>query len=175
GQPPDFQGRFGELFGQQAKPRNDRRPAPISRLQIQQIDLEGIARLGPFYKDRPVHLIDAAEVQRLDGVQRGVGHDLPTRRLQQIEFDYIPRLHAIDRRDRVIPGQVPLVAGDMDARAERAHRASPFCLLDATVSGIGSYVKVIIITYPSFLSNKVLQPKYYLDNHDNMIYNPTTR
>ena len=57
----------GEVVGQQAEAGDRGGPAPVGRREVEQVDLERVARLGALDLDRAVDLVDALEVERREG------------------------------------------------------------------------------------------------------------
>ena len=53
------QRRFREVIGQQPEAGNAGGPAPIRRAEVEQLDLEAVARLCALDADGPIHLIHA--------------------------------------------------------------------------------------------------------------------
>ena len=111
----------GEVVGQQPEAGDRRRPAPVRRLEVEQIDLERVARLGAVDGDRAVDLVDAVEVERRERRRRRIGSDLAIRGVEAVEFDDVTGAHTGHRRDGRIPRQVVLVARDLDARRRDRH------------------------------------------------------
>ena len=60
----DLVGRIRELVGEQPEARDRRGPAPVGRLEVEQLDLERVAGLRTVDRDGPVDLVDAREVER---------------------------------------------------------------------------------------------------------------
>ena len=119
----DLVGRIRELVREQPETRDRRRPAPVGRLEVEQLDLERVAGLRAVDRDGPVDLVDAREVERrdlLDGRRRG---QRAVARVEQVELDLVAVADGLDRRDRRVPGEVEPVAADMDQWG-RAHRLS---------------------------------------------------
>ena len=56
--------RIREVVGQEAEARDRRGPAPVGGLELEQVDLERVARLRAVDRDGPGDLVDAVEVQR---------------------------------------------------------------------------------------------------------------
>ena len=104
GQPADGQRRVGEFIGQQAEAGDVRGPAPIARLEFEQLDLERVAGLGTFNGDGSVHLVDPREVERGDVADRGGGGDLTARGVKRIDLDDGTARNRGDRLDGSIPG-----------------------------------------------------------------------
>ena len=72
----DAQVRLGELVGQQAEAGEDRRPAPAARVQVEDLDREGVAHLGALDVHRPGQRVDAVPVQARDHARVRAGPDL---------------------------------------------------------------------------------------------------
>ena len=106
--------RVRELVGEEPEPGDDRRPAPARRLEVEQVDLERVARLGAVDRDRPADLVDAIEVQGEELGHAAVGIELAAARVEQIELDDAARVDRRDRLDRRVPRQVVAIAGHMD-------------------------------------------------------------
>ena len=112
-QPGDAQGRIRELVGQQAEARDAGRPAPVGRLELQQLDLQRVARLRAFH-DRPVHRPGRPARSPASGclppwTLRSAGRTRhPGRRTRRC-----CRGHAQDRRDRGVPAQVVGLSSDV--------------------------------------------------------------
>jgi hypothetical protein len=135
GQTRDAQRGIREVVGQEAEARDARRPAPVRRHEVDQLDLEGIAWFGALDGDRPVDLVDAIEIEPGEVLQRRGRGQLPAARVEAVEGDRAARRHRRERGDRRVPGEVELVAGDMERRCCRRHRGPP---RRASVAGPGS-------------------------------------
>ena len=59
----DPQPGVGELVGEKPETRDDRRPAPVLRLEGEELDLEHVARLGALDEHRAAHGVHMAEVE----------------------------------------------------------------------------------------------------------------
>ena len=112
----DLVERGGEVVGQQPEAGDAGGPAPVAGRQLEDVDLERVARLGAGDLDRAVDLVDPVEVERLEVGRRRVGRQLSVRRIEAVEPDDVARRHRRDRRDRRVPGEVGRVARDMDGR-----------------------------------------------------------
>ena len=97
---------IGELVREQAETRDARRPAPVGRPEIEQIDLQGVAGLGAFDGDRSVDLVDAIEIEVGEVVQRRGRRQLPAARIETVERDRAARCHRGDGWDGGVPGEV---------------------------------------------------------------------
>jgi hypothetical protein len=63
GEVEDPQVGIGEVLGEQAEPGQDGRPAPALRVEVEDLDGQGVARLGAVDGDRPGQRIDAVPVR----------------------------------------------------------------------------------------------------------------
>ena len=76
-----------EFVREEAEASDIGRPAPAVWNQLQDVDLERVARLGAGDLDRAVDLVDPAEVERLEVGQRRDGRQLSKRGIEAIEGD----------------------------------------------------------------------------------------
>src|SRR4029079_12711379 len=116
-------GRIRELVGEQPEARDRRRPAPVGRLEGEQVALERVAGLRAVDRDGPVDLVDAREVERRDLLD---GRRLGQRAVagaEQAQLDLVAVADGLDRRDGRVPGEMEPVAADVDQWG-RAHRLS---------------------------------------------------
>ncbi len=114
--------RIGELVGQQTEPWDVRGPAPVGRFELEEVDLEGIARLGAHDGDRAVDLVDPVEVELTELFDRRRRRELTARGIEQIELDDRPAVDRFDGGDRRIPCEVISIARDVDRRCRGHHR-----------------------------------------------------
>lgn len=96
---PHLQLRLGELVREEAKARDQARPAPFCRLDRENVDLERVAGGGGGDVDGAVDLVELAEY---DGGECGVcggGCDLAVARVEAVERDGIARVYRDHRWD----------------------------------------------------------------------------
>jgi hypothetical protein len=110
----DPQGRIGELVRQQSEVREDPGPSPLGGLEIEELDLERVARLGALDEDRPADLVNAREVDEGHVLDGRILADLAVRRLEGVELDDGSARDRCERWDRAVPGEVPLVLRDVN-------------------------------------------------------------
>ena len=96
---------IGEVRGQQAETRDQARPAPLQRAQLEHLDLEHVARLCALDKDRTRQRVETVEVQARQCRGGCARLDLSIRDLVGLEMDYVAGLD-LDRRPKTV---VPLV------------------------------------------------------------------
>ena len=70
----------------------------------------------------PVTWSTLVEVEGVERLGRRGGRDLAVRGVQAVELDDVARADARHRRDGRVPGQVVLVAGDLDGCGGKSHR-----------------------------------------------------
>ena len=95
----------GELLGQQAELGQDRAPAPLARLQREDLHRERVARLRALDANRPREVVERVEVELAVLVGRALLH-LPIAGHQQVEVDRVARLDGQRRREVAVPGVV---------------------------------------------------------------------
>jgi hypothetical protein len=122
----DLQVAIGKVVGQQPEAGDRGRPAPVSVGEVEQVDLERVARLGPGDGDGTGDLVDPVEVESRERLGRGFGRDLAVRGVEAVEIDHVAGADARHRRDGGVPCQVVLVARHVDARCRRRH--APHCV-----------------------------------------------
>ena len=120
----DLVERGGEVVGKQPEAGDVGGPAPVRRLELEDVDLERVARLGAGDLDRAVDLVDLVEDERLEVGGDRIGGQLSVRRVEAVEPDDVARRDRRDRWDRRVPGEVRRVTGDMDGRRVEHGRAS---------------------------------------------------
>ena len=54
--------RLREILGEESEPGDQSRPAPVQRVETQDVDLQRIARLSAADEDRPGERIQAREI-----------------------------------------------------------------------------------------------------------------
>ncbi len=108
----DVQPRVGELVGEQPELGDDRRPAPVVRDQLEDLDLERVARFGALDVDRAGDRVDVAHVHLRDVLRRRVPGQLPAGRVRGLELHRRARLDLQHRRDRVVPHRLPVLSAD---------------------------------------------------------------
>src|SRR5207249_4509077 len=101
-----------KVRGQQAQARQQRRPAPSTRLQLEDLDLECVPRFGAVNVDRPAQRIQPVEVELAQLGGRVALLDLARRHLLGVEVDDVARRDLHRRFQRVVPLVVELVATD---------------------------------------------------------------
>src|SRR2546421_5908492 len=124
----DPEPRLRELVREQAEARNQRRPAPILRSELDDLDLEYVARRGTLDEHGTADRVDVGEVELLHVCgARGRG-DLLVRGVAHMEFDKVARVDLERTLERVVPGVVEGVAAKVMERSRAAgrvvHRAS---------------------------------------------------
>ena len=119
----DAQGRLGEVLRQQPEAGDARGPAPVRRLEVEQLDLQRVAGLGTLDRDRPVDLVDPREVEGRQVLDASSPGDLAARGIEGVDLHHLAAADGRDRLDRTVPGQVELVATDVDRCGWRAHGA----------------------------------------------------
>jgi hypothetical protein len=102
----DPQPRVGELVGQQAEAGDDRRPAPVARAQLEDLDGQRVAGPGAADEHRAGHRVHAREVERRDGGDVRIAVQLAARGVAHLELDDVAGLDLEHRRDRVVPHEV---------------------------------------------------------------------
>ena len=107
-----MQGRLLELVRQQAEARDVGGPAPAAVFKAEERDAQRIARLGAIDLDRTERGIDAPEIQPRQIGRFPVRRDLAAGRIQARELQHIARGRLGDRRERVVPADMMLVAVD---------------------------------------------------------------
>src|SRR6266480_1244955 len=105
--------RLGKVGGQKAKARQQRRPAPGSRLELQDLDLQRVSRFGSAHVDRAAQWIEAIEVEGAEPGRRIALLELSGGDLFSVEVDDVAGLDLDHRRQRVVPLVVELVASDL--------------------------------------------------------------
>ena len=95
----------GELVGQQAELGQDRAPAPLARLEREDLDRERVARLAPSTRIGPREVVERVEVELAVLVGRALLH-LPIAGHQQVEVDGVARLDGQRRLEVAVPGVV---------------------------------------------------------------------
>ena len=116
----DLVERVGEVVGEEAEAGDRGGPAPVGGLELEQLDLEGVARLGAVDRDGPGDLVDAVEVERGEVRARGLGVQLAEGGVEAVELDDLARPDRRHRLDRRVPDEVVLVARDVERRLGRA-------------------------------------------------------
>ena len=110
-----------EVIGQEPEAGNRGGPAPIGRLELEQVELERVAWLGALDLDRAVDLVDAREVEIRQRLGGRIGGQLPVRGVEAVELDDVAGRDSGDRRNRRIPCQVVLLARDVDRGCRHRH------------------------------------------------------
>src|SRR5204863_6921887 len=72
---------------EQTQAREDGRPAPALGADVEHLDGERVARLGPGDGDRARERVDAIPVERLDHARVGVGADLVVADVARVDHD----------------------------------------------------------------------------------------
>src|SRR5713226_95632 len=119
----DLEVRVGEVIGQQAEPRDDRRPAPRPGSERQDLDLESVARLGSVDVDRSPEVVDRIEVP-LDLLDRRVLPYLALARHRKVEVDDVSRLDDEHRLVAVVPVVMRPACIDVVLGAHRSTHAT---------------------------------------------------
>src|SRR6266849_6290789 len=117
----------GEVGGEQTETGKDRAPAPGPRLELQDLDLECVARLSAADVDRPAQRVEAVEVERPELRGRVALLQLSGRDLFGVEVDHVSGVDLHGRRKRVVPLEVELVPPDavlFDPRPDAHFRAA---------------------------------------------------
>jgi len=104
GEMRDAQRRVGKVVGEEPKAGDARGPAPVRGREVEQLDLQAVARLGILDGDRPVDLVDAREVKVRQVCDRRARGDLAARRVQGVELHDRPAGDGCDGLDGSIPG-----------------------------------------------------------------------
>ena len=107
---------IGEVVGEQPEARDARRPAPVGRLELEEVDLERVAGLGAVDRDRAVDLVDAVEVEASEVLDRRSRRQLAAAGVEQVELDDGAAVDGLDRRDRRVPREVEAIARDVECR-----------------------------------------------------------
>ena len=101
--------RIRKRVPQEAEPGDLDRVAVAIRLDVDNLHLEQVARLGTFHIHRPGERVHHVQVRRGHNVQaRGRAH-LPVERVARLQDDLVARLAADHRRDVRMPAVVPCV------------------------------------------------------------------
>ena len=112
-----------KILRQQAEARDDGRPRPARRREVDQGRLDGVAGLGAVDVDRPGDRVDPVEVEIGDRLHAGIGRDLAAHRVDLRERDGLPRCNGRRRLAGIVPGHV-LMAGVNGAHADRPVRSA---------------------------------------------------
>jgi hypothetical protein len=116
----DPQPRVRELVGEEAELRDDRRPPPVLRLELDQLDLEDVSRGGAFDKDWAADRVDAREVELRDVLHPRVPVDLVARGVTHVQLDGFARLDLERGLDRVVPHVAERVPAKIVDGAQRS-------------------------------------------------------
>src|SRR6185437_1959382 len=100
--------RVGELVAQEAEARHLHGEAVAVRLDVDDLDLEQVARLGALDVDRTGERVHDVEVRRGDGIQGRVRGHLPVERVPRLQHHLVAGLAPDQRWDVGVP---PVVAG----------------------------------------------------------------
>src|SRR5439155_26635869 len=105
--------RVGEVGCQKAQARQQRRPAPRSRLELQDLDLQRVSRFSSPHIDRAAEWVEAVEVEGAELGRRVALLELSGGDLFSVEVDDVAGVDLDHRRQRVVPLVVELVASDL--------------------------------------------------------------
>ena len=114
----DLEVRIGEVVRQQAEPGDDRRPTPRTGFELEDLDLERVARRRSLDEDRAAEVVDRLEVPH-DLVDGGGLEDLTVARHRELEMDDVARAD----RERGLATPIPVVVDP--ARVESVLAAHP--------------------------------------------------
>src|SRR5256886_17113284 len=118
----DPEPRLCELVREQAEARNQRRPAPILRSELDDLDLEHVARRGALDEHGTADRVDVGEVELLHLCGARGCCDLLVRGVAHVEFDRVARVDLDGGLDRVVPRVVEGVAAKVMERLRAARR-----------------------------------------------------
>ena len=99
----DAQPRVRILLGEEAEARDDRRPAPSVRRELEQLDGEDVSRAGALDEHRSADRVDVREVELGDVLHSGAGVNLLVRGIADVQPHDRVRLHFERGLDRVVP------------------------------------------------------------------------
>ena len=109
----DAQRGVREVVGEEPKAGDVCGPAPVRGSEVEQLDLQAVARLGILDGDRPVDLVDAGEVKVRQVCDRRARGDLAAGRVQGVELHDRPAGNRCDGLDGSVPGEMELIASDV--------------------------------------------------------------
>src|SRR5690554_533345 len=118
----DVHERLRELVGQQPEAGDDARPAPAALVEVEDLDLHGVARLRALDEDGAVDRVHLGEIDERHVGGGGVLRELPTARVDGVELELLARRHRQDGLYGVVPTEVVLMIVD---GLEAAHRSLP--------------------------------------------------
>jgi hypothetical protein len=110
-----------ELVGQQSEARDDRRPAPVRRLELEQLDGKRVSWFGSLDVDRAADRVDLREIERRDVGGGRVADDLLVRGVADVEDDHLAGLDLQRGLERVVPRVCESVRAKLVDRS-RLHR-----------------------------------------------------
>ncbi len=118
--------RIGELVAEEPEPGDLGGVAVARRFDVDDLDVEQIARLGPFDVDGAGQRVESIEVHPGDSLQRDPGAQLPVERVACLEDHLIARFASDDGGDVGVPavvaggGLLDEALAAVDADLERA-------------------------------------------------------
>src|SRR5690606_26966811 len=108
----DVHERFCELVCQQAEAGDDTCPAPTALVEVDDLDLDGVTRLGSGDAHRSGYRVDHAEVEQADVGRCRLGSQLAARGVEGVEFQRGARLYFHYRSKGVVPTYVVVLVVD---------------------------------------------------------------
>jgi hypothetical protein len=85
----DVQPGLGELLGEQPEAGDDRRPAPVARAQLEDLDRQHVARLRVLHEHRSGDGVHAREVERGHRAELRIAVQLAARGVTNLELDVV--------------------------------------------------------------------------------------
>jgi hypothetical protein len=104
------------LVGEEAEVRPHAGPAPVPRLELEQLDRENVARLGTLDVDRPGERVHTIHVHALEVVHGRVDVQLPAGSLVGVGLDHGAARYTDGRRDDAAELVVCLIRADDEVR-----------------------------------------------------------